>query len=113
MCTRKSIECHQTLPPPCVILKAIHAGLVGFGLRGLHVLFDRYTTAVYITSKHAVNVVSLSWIAVIRQEEQGRSHTVLVGIGGQACTHGRNHMAAATLQETQWSGTVYKSNSSQ
>ena len=75
-------------------------------LARLHVLFYRYTTAVYNTSKHAVNVVSLSWIAVIRQEEQGRSHAVLVGIGGQACTHGRNHMAAATLQETQWSGTV-------
>ena len=75
-------------------------------------LFYRCTTAVYNTTKHAgklLSVVSPSWIAVIRQEEQGRSHAVLVGIGGQACTHGRNHMAAATLQETQWSGTVYES----
>ena len=37
-----------------------------------------------------------------------RSLAVLVDIGGQACTHGCNHTAAATLQETQWSGTVYK-----
>ena len=51
-------------------------------------------------------MASLSWIVVIRQEEQGRSHAVLVDIGGQACTHGCNHTAAATLQETQWSGAV-------
>ena len=37
-----------------------------------------------------------------------RSLAVLVDIGGQACTHGCNHTAAATLQETQWSGAVYK-----
>ena len=85
-----------------MILKAIHAEIGWVWLARLH-----YSTGIPLQfTKHAgflkiVSVVSPSWIAVIRQEEQGHSHAVLVGIGGQACTHGRNRMAAATLQETQ------------
>ena len=98
-CTRRPIECHQTLPPPVHDTES-NSHWDWLGLACEATLFYRYTT------KHAgflkiVSVVSPSWIAVIRQEEQGHSHAVLVGIGGQACTHGRNHMAAATLQKTQ------------